>query len=239
MSVRWWNRYVGIAGILSVVLMVSAGVALNSLPSSARDAAKVAQVITNSRSSAAWGGFLLLIAMVPFVLFAMGVVDALSRDVAVSRILRRVAFGSAIVTVALYATYQGAIGALVSVSQSSTAETVRAVYAISGQIVTVGALFLGLFVLTTSLLALGLGVLPRWVRWLGVVGGLTFMVAAIDQQTSNDALGALYPIGWYLSQVWILVTGVSMFLGGVRAENSGDSPARTVGVSRPLEGAPG
>ena len=119
-------------------------------------------------------------------------------------------------------------GALVNVSQSFTAETVRAVYAISGQIVTVGALFLGLFVLTTSLLALGLGVLPRWVRWLGVVGGLTFMVAALDQQTSNDALGALYPIGWYLSQVWILVTGVSMFLGGVRAEeNSGDEPALT------------
>jgi len=227
MSVRWWNRYVGIAGILSVVLMVSGGIALNSLPSHAGDAAKVALVIANSRSSAAWGGFLLLIAMIPFVLFAVGVIDPLSRDVAISRILRRVSFGSAIVTVALYATYQGLIGALVNVSQSSTAETVRAVYAISGQIVTVGALFLGLFVLTTSMLALGLGVLPRWVRWLGVVGGLTFIVAALDQQSSNDALGAVYPIGWYLSQAWILVTGVCMFLGGVRAENSGDERAPT------------
>jgi hypothetical protein len=214
-----WHRYVGIGGILSAVIMVAAGIVINPLPESSDPANKVASALINNLGVARSGGFLVLVATIPFILFAAGVTDLLSRGEAVSRVLCRVAFGCAVATVALSAAGQGVLHVAADTAQGLAPETVRAVYGVWDSIVFSGHLFLGLFVLTISVLALVAHVFPRWVRWTGLVGGTCLSLGTLALSGGLDVLGPLFLIGWYASLGSLLVASVWILLGKVAAQS--------------------
>ena len=208
-------RYVGIAGILSAVLLTAAGIVLAPLPDDlSSPATKFATVVINNRGALRSGDLLLLVAIVPLILFAGGILEFLNQNVTLSRALRRAAFGFATATAAMFAVSYGIAAAVVTTAESSTPETVRMAYGVSSSVSVVGTLFLGLFVLTTSVLALVVYGLPRWVRWMGVVSGLCLAVGSFALVIgAGFPLILFYLIGWYLSQAWFIVAGVSILIG--------------------------
>jgi hypothetical protein len=193
--------------------MVAAGIVINPLPESTEPANRVASALISNLGAARSGGFLVLLATIPFILFAAGVTDLLSRADAVARDLCRAAFGCAIATVALSAAAQSVLHVAVGTAQGLAPETVRAVYGVWDSIVFTGHLFLGLFVLMISVLALVAHVFPRWVRWTGLVGGACLTVGTLALLGGLDLVGPLFLVGWYVSLVVLLVASVWILLG--------------------------
>jgi hypothetical protein len=207
-------RYVGIAGILSAVLLTAGGIVLAPLPDDlSSPATKFATVVINNRGALRSGDLFLLVAIVPLILFAGGILEVLNQDVNLSRVLRRAAFGFAITTAAMFAVSYGVAAAVAITAQDTAPDTVRIVYGVSGSASVVGSLFLGLFILTTSVLALLVHSMPRWVRYLGLASGLCLAIGSFALVAGAGFLALFYLIGWYLSQAWFSVAGVSILIG--------------------------
>jgi Domain of unknown function (DUF4386) len=214
-----WYRYIGVAGILSAAALLAAGIVVAPLPTATGDTAnKVASALISNLGAARLGGFLNLVATIPFIVFAAGVTDILSRGETVSRVLGRVAFGCAIAAVVLYAAGQSVLFLAAGIAQGSAPETVRAVYGVWDSIGFTGHVFLGLFVLTISVLALMAHVFPRWVRWTGLVGGTCLSLGTLALSGGLDVLGPLFLIGWYVSLVSLLIASIWILLGKVAAQ---------------------
>jgi hypothetical protein len=218
MTVGSSHRYVGIAGILSSAIMLAVGFIVAPLPTATGDTAnKVASALISNIGAARLGGFLMLVATIPFIVFAAGVTDALTRSKTTSRVLGRMAFGCAIAAAALYAAAQGVLHLAADIAQGSAPETVRAVFGVWDSMAFTGHLCLGLFVLTISALALLAQFFPRWVRWTGLVGGTCLSVGTLALSGGLNVLGPVFLIGWYLSLGSLLVAGVWTLLGKVVA----------------------
>ena len=237
MTVGSWHRYLGVAGILSAAALLAAGFVVAPLPTGTGDSAsKVASALISNLGAARFGGFLNLVATIPFIVFAAGVTDILSRGETVSRVLGRVAFGCAIAAVGLYAAGQSVLQFAAGIAQGTPPETVRAVYGVWDSIAFTGHVFLGLFVLTISVVALVAQAFPRWVRWMGLVGGTSLSLGTLALSGGLDALGPLFLIGWYLSLVWIVIAGCLFLIGKVAAQSlSADAGSgRSEALARPI-----
>ena len=207
-------RYVGIVGILSAVLLTAGGIVLAPLPDDlSSPATKFATVVINNRGALRSGDLLLLGAIVPLILFAGGFLEILNQDVPLSRVLRHVAFSFATATAVMFAVSYGIAAAVATSAQDTSPDTVRMVYGVSGSASLVGSLFLGLFVLTISVLALIAQSMPRWVRYLGMASGLCLAIGSFALVAGAGFLALFYLIGWYLSQAWFVVAGVSILIG--------------------------
>jgi hypothetical protein len=219
MSVGSWHRFLGIAGILSAAILLAVGFIVAPLPTATSDtASKVAGALISNLGAARSGSFLMLIATIPLLVFAAGVSDILNRAETASRVLSRVAFGCAIAAVGLYAAGQSVLQLAAGIAQGAAPETVRAVYGVWDSIAFTGHAFLGLFVLTISVLALLAQAFPRWVRWMGLVGGTSLSLGTLALSGGLDALGPLFLIGWYVSLVSLLIASIWILLGKVAAQ---------------------
>jgi hypothetical protein len=237
MSDGSWHRYVGIAGILSAAILLAAGIVLAPLPTATGDTAnKVASALLSNLGAARTGAFLMLVATIPLIVFAAGVIGMLSRGGTVSRALAQIAFGCTIAAVALYSAGQSVLYVAAGIAQGSTPETVRAVYGVWDAIGFTGHLFLGLFVLTTSVLALLAQAFPRWVRWTGLVSGTCLSLGTLALSGGLDVLGPLFLIGWYLSLVWLLTISFWILLGQVatRPQPADSDTERPEAIVRPI-----
>jgi hypothetical protein len=232
MTIGSWHRYVGIAGILSAATLLAAGFVTAPLPNATGETAnKVATDLISNLGAARFGVFLLLVGGIPLVLFAAGFTDLLSRGATVARVLGRIAFGCAIATAALYAAAQGVGHLATDIAQGSAPETVRAVYGVGDEIGFLGNLFLALFVLTTSVLALVTHALPTWVRWTGLVGGTCLSLGVLGLSAGFDGLGLLFFIGWFVSMAWLVVTGFWILLGKVAAQPQAEYSVAQAGAA--------
>lgn len=237
MGVGTRHRFLGIAGILSAAIMLAAGFIIAPLPTGTGDSAsKVASVLISNLGAAKAGGFLMLLATLPLMVFAAGVTDVLNRSESCARFLNRVAFGCAIAAVGLYAAGQSVLHLAAGIAQGTAQETVRAVYGVWNSIAFTGHAFLGLFVLTISVVALAAHVFPRWVRWMGLVSGTSLSLGTLALSGGLDALGPLFLIGWYLSLVWIVIAGCLFLIGKVAAQGlSADAGSgRSEALARPI-----
>jgi hypothetical protein len=227
-----WYRYIGVAGILSAAALLAAGIVVAPLPTATGDTAnKVASVLISNLGAARFGGFLNLVATIPFIVFAAGVTDMLTRGETVSRVLGRVAFGYAIAAVVLYAAGQSVLYLAAGIAQGSAPETVRAVYGVWDSIAFTGHVFLGLFVVTISVLALMAQVFPSWVRWTGLVGGTCLSLSTLALSGGLDVLGPLFLIGWYVSLASLLVASAWILLGKVAAQSQPDYSVASAGAA--------
>jgi len=237
MSVGSWHRILGIAGILSAAIMLAAGFILAPLPTATSDtASKVASALISNLGAARSGSFLMLLATIPLIVFAAGVTEILNRSETASRVLSRAAFGCAIAAVALYAGGQSVLQFAAGTAQGSTPETVRAVYGVWDSIAFTGHAFLGIFVLTISVLALLAHAFPGWVRWIGLAGGTSLSLGTIALSGGLDALGPLFLIGWYLSLVWIVIASCWFLIGKIAVQpmSTDSASLRSEPLARPI-----
>lgn len=84
-------------------------------------------------------------------------------------------------------------------------------------ITTASDLFLGVFVLTVSILAFVGHALPGWVRWIGILSGTCLIVGGGALTTPYGSVGPLIVVGFAAFVLWVASTSVLTLLGRVRA----------------------
>jgi hypothetical protein len=215
---RPWERYVGIAGIAFLVLISVSGAFFAVRIKADEPAAEVVSTLMGHRAGAVADAYLLLAALVPLLVFTAGIITILGRNDSTSWFLPATALGAALTAIALLGVAQGVMGALAGyIVHGSNPEAVRVAYGIYDGVTTASDLFLGVFVLTASILAFVVRALPPWVRWIGILSGACLMVGAGALTTPYGGVGPLIVVGFVAFVLWVASTSVLTVLGRVSA----------------------
>lgn len=202
------ERYVGTAGIVFVVLMV-VGILLPGPGNPNVAAADIAKDLVTHHTSVVVDAYVVLVATIPFLFFAAGFNKSMSTGDPLSSVLSATNFGAAVISAALLASANALLGVLGGyIAQSSNPDTIHGMYAAYDGVLTAGGLFLGVFVVTTSLLAFSAHRLPAVMRWAGVVVGALLMIGAGSLAFPFKGVGPLWVIGLVGSLLWIASASV-------------------------------
>lgn len=205
-----WERYAGVGGIVFVIALlgtVFAGAQINPTASPAT----VASSLLQHRSGELTTVYLQLFAAIPLLVFLVGLRATLYRGEGESPVLAPLAFVTALIGLALVLAAHGILGTLEAyVVKGSGAGTVRAAYSLYEGVFTVSDLFLGAFLLASSLVILRSHVLPRWTGWAGIVGGVCLVLDTFSFSNPQSILGLFGFVGFILMLVWVLSISVSM-----------------------------
>jgi hypothetical protein len=202
------DRVAGVAGIVFVVLFVVAvvqhGPGNPNVPAN-----QIAGDLAANRTSVILTSYLILAALVPFVLFAVSLVTRLSAVALRSSVLSVTSVVGAAISTALIAASSAILGALAGyIADGSSPETVRALYGVYDGLFTAGGLFLGFFVFTTSWIGFSARSLPAPLRWAGIVVGGLLMIGAGTLAFPFKGVGPAWVLGEIGSILWILGTSI-------------------------------
>jgi hypothetical protein len=213
------RRVVGIAGILFVVLYALPGLLWGGVrPDEAP--AKVASELVSQRGAAVASAYVLLVSSVALLAFCAGMTRFTPAGPRFSPILSSFALGAGAISAALLAAANAVLGALGGYLLTDSApDTVRSLNAVWDAFTTASGLFLGVFVVATSLLAFEARLLATWMRWLGVAAGVCLIIGAGSLATPFRGVGVLWVLGLLATFVWIASTSVWMLIR--KAENAG------------------
>jgi hypothetical protein len=211
-DLRSSERYVGVAGIL-FVLLYSLPAVLWGGARPDESAAKVASELVNSRGAAVASAYALLVASVALLMFSAGMTRFNSTSPRSAPILAAFAFGAGAISAALLAVANAVLGALAGyLLTGSTPDAIRSLNALWDAFTTASGLFLGVFAVAVSLLAFEAPMLARWMRWLGLVAGVCLIIGAGSLATPFRGVGPLWVLGSFATLVWIAATSVWMLI---------------------------
>jgi hypothetical protein len=206
------DRWLALAGIVFVVLVLISGFLPGSPPKPSDSAAKIAKFVTNKNDELRWAGFV----------GALGSVVLLAWIGAVWRLLRRaeggvprMAVGAALgagMAAALF-NVGGVLMSAVAIAGAPTigkAET-RFVYILFTGMGAAGGVALALFVGAFSIVIIETGVLPRVMGWLGALVTVILLAAGGAIASSRDVFFVLGFIGFIGFALWVLVVSVMMY----------------------------
>jgi hypothetical protein len=211
-DLRSSERYIGVAGILFVLLYVVPAV-LGGGARPDESAAKVASELVNNRGAAVASAYALLVASVALLMFCAGMTRFTSTSPHFSPVLAAFAFGAGAISSALLAVANAVLGALAGyLLTGSTPDTIRSLNALWDAFTTGSGLFLGVFAVAVSLLAFEARMLPGWMRWLGLVAGVCLIIGAGSLATPFRGVGPLWVVGLFSTLVWIAASSVWMLM---------------------------
>jgi hypothetical protein len=156
-----------------------------------------------------------------FVIYLSSLCSTLRRAEGGDGMLSQLAFGSALIGIA-FVTFNNALNAALAASivQSSGDGAVWAVFQVGQAVFTFGALFLGLFLLAASLVIVRTKVLPRWMGWLGLVGGAAYVVGSFSVADQRGPIALPAVVGFMIFLVWTIVTSAVLVLHAAREGRS-------------------
>jgi hypothetical protein len=148
------------------------------------------------------------------IVFAAGLRDVL-RKVRGARALMDVAFGMVVVAVTVESIGLALEGVAASMGTYGSEPPVAVAAALHNASLSLDvpmSITHGLFAAVASLAMLRARVLPRWIGWTGLVGGIAYTMSfslAFGPNIVGDIVGS--GIGWLLIVVWMLATGIVLF----------------------------
>lgn len=210
-----WERYAGIAGILFVLALLGTFVT-GSTPNPADPAGKVASSLAQHRSGELATVYIQIAAAIPLLIFLTGLRSILHRGEGEPRVLTPLAFGAALLGIAIVLVSHGILGALAAfVVKGSSADVTRALYAVYQGVFIISDFFLGAFLLAASLVMIRSRIVPGWLGWIGIVGGACLVLNTFSFSNPQSILGLLGFLGFILMLLWVLITSIFMLRGRV------------------------
>lgn len=125
--------------------------------------------------------------------------------------LSHIVFGGGIVAAVGFVLSASITAAAVSQPDGTSDEIIRALSVLSYYPFFVASVGIAAMLYTSAFVVMRLGVLPRWLGIVGLIGGLAYLVTLFVQLNPDDdggALGASYPIGFLA--LLIFVVGASV-----------------------------
>jgi hypothetical protein len=211
-----WERFLPGAGVLFALIVSGALVGLFAGGAEPNDPVhSVVTTLTSERTGLLVRYNFQLAASGFFVIFLASLTSTLRRAEAGDGMLSRLAFGSALVGIA-FVTFTNALNAALaaSVVQVGGDQAVWAVFQVGQATFTFAALFLGLFLLAASIVIIRTRVLPRWIGWIGIVGGVAYAIGSFSVADQRGPIAIPAVLGFVLFLVWTVATSVTLVLRG-------------------------
>jgi hypothetical protein len=213
MSQRGRERSMLLAGTVGVVLLVLSF----SLPGQIHgneSASEVVGLLVDNRTAVLTGIGLQIASNILFFVFVVGVTRILRRGEKEPASLSTPAFtagaiGGALVIVS-NAMLAGITARVATQLQQSDPNLVWALVQVYKSVSYSEDLFLGLFVLATSLLLVRSASGPRWIGWFGFLPGILWVLAIFTAVDPEGMIGLAGLFGGLLVSLWLLL--VSLFL---------------------------
>jgi hypothetical protein len=126
--------------------------------------------------------------------------------------------------------------AAVSLPETTSGDTVRALYILSTPVFSVAFVGLAAMMYTAGFLILRLGALPRWLGIVGLIGGVAYLLTLFSHLKPEDnggAFGVVYPIGFLATLIFVIGSSVA-FLRDERL-SSVDTAGGDLGQQQPGE----
>jgi hypothetical protein len=209
---KWW-KVGGLAGIASVVLLVIPAVLVADEPRYSDSGREI--VSWYARHGGRWtlSIFIIGIALTFFLLpFLSALASVLERAEGEPHVWSRVAFASGLLIVAGMVTGWGGEGILSYLARDAGEEVARAGVAFALFIYAIIGLFVGAFVLSSSLVILKDHVFSPWLGWFGlVVTAVNILGAAAVFDTPDGFFGVLRTrVAPLALAVWIVAVSVGL-----------------------------
>ena len=180
---RQLERWTPLGGIVFVVLMVVGTMFVADVPDPDAPQQQLANYLTDSgkHTSNIMGAYIWVVGALAFLWFVTGLRSVLRGAEGGSGTLSNLVFGAGVAFAAVWMVPAAAFAAVAYAVELrgatvSDPDLVKVLPQMAWMVLLVGAGFAGLLlVLTTSILSLQTGVLPRWLAWLGIVVAIALL----------------------------------------------------------------
>jgi hypothetical protein len=231
---KWW-KVGGLAGIASVVLLFVPAILVADEPRYSDSGREILSWYARHGGRWTLSIFIIGIALAFFLLpFLSALASVLERAEGEPHVWSRVAFGSGLLIVAGMVTGWGGEGILSYLAKDAGEEVARAGVAFALFIYAITGLFVGAFILSSSIVILKDHVFWRWLGWFGlVVAAVNILGAAAVFDTPDGLFGVLRTrVAPVALAVWIIAVSVAMLrtVDPERTAVAGGAP-----VTAPLE----
>jgi Domain of unknown function (DUF4386) len=214
-TLRSWERYAWVAGIVFVIALVAESVVATGVGLKQDDsAAKIASGLHEHRTRLLVIAYLSVVYAAAFLIYLCSLYNLLRGDSDRPRILGSLVVVGGVLLVALHAVSDigitGLLGAkLGSFGYQHDPGISYTLYLVTFALDSVGDVFGSLFAFATGLLVIRSGVLSRWLGWVSIlVGGLLFLQGfGLGGVIASFGL-VLDLIGFVLLLVFVLVSSV-------------------------------
>jgi hypothetical protein len=201
------ERWAPLGGIIFVVLMVVGTMFVADVPDPDAPQQQLANYLADSgnHSRNIMGAYIWVVGALAFLLFVTRLRSVLRGPEGGTGALSNLVFGSGVVFAAVWMVSAAAFAAVAYAVELrgatvSDPDFVKVLPQMAWMILLLGAGFAGLLlVLTTSILSLQTGVLPRWLAWLGIVVAIALPFDVI-----------YVSIGPFL--LWVLVASIVLLM---------------------------
>lgn len=228
-TARVWERRAWASGIVFVVALVAETVISTGLPINQNDsAAKIAGALQDHRRTVLVAAYLSVVYAVAFVIYIAKLHDRLQDVAQCPRFLRTLVLIGGVLLVALHAVSDigiyGVLGGKLATYAAQHDQGVSyTLYLLTYALDSVGDAFGSVFLVATGLVVIQGRVLPRWLAWIAVIGGILLFLQAFGLGGVIGTYGLVLDlIGFVLFLVFVLLS--SAFL--LRSEG----PALSIGA---------
>jgi hypothetical protein len=224
---RQWTRITGIAGVLSVVLIVI-GIATYANVHVNDSINTVRHTLISSRSQAMISIDCQLLSVLTFLVFLVGVSHIFHRTDSDGAVLALIwgagGLGLAVITMV----WQAAYGAAALVAPYIRPGQLKILVALSNTLDQITPAPIAVCIGAASVVIVRTRVLPRWTGWLGVVVAVLSVISILDIVHVNSPVSVANPIALLLWLVWLLAVSINLF----RRQEDREASGATQPVSR-------
>jgi hypothetical protein len=212
-----WERYAWVAGIVFVIALVAETVVAIGIPVNQNDsAAKIAAALHDHHGGLLLIAYLSVIYAAAFPVYVSRLSGLLRTDTSRPRFLGSLVLAGGVLFVALHAVSDigitGLLGAkLATYGAQHDHGLSYALYLMTFAIDSVGDVFGSLFAIAAGVLAIGSGVLPRWLGWVSILAGIMLFLQGFGLGGVIATFGLILDlIGFVLLLLFVLVSSVNL-----------------------------
>ena len=220
---RQLDRWAPLGGIIFVVLMITGSMFVADVPNPDAPQQQLATYLADSSNHTRniMGAYIWVVGALAFLWFVTGLRSVLRGAEGGTGALSNLVFGAGVVFAAVWMVSAAAFAAVAYAvglrgATVSDPDFVKVLPQMAWMILLLGAGFAGLLlVLTTSILSLQTGVLPRWLAWLGSVVAIALLFDVIYVN--------IVPL-----LIWVLAASIVLFRRREETATTAASPRERV-----------
>jgi len=208
-----WERRAWAGGIVFVLALLAETLISANLPINQDDSAvKIAGTLRDHRSTVLLAGYLSVVYAVAFVIYVAKLYDLLRDVTQLPRFLPTLVLIGGVLLVVLHGVSDigiyGLLGGKIATYAAQHDQGLSyTLYLLTFALDSVGDAFGSVFLIATGLLLIGSGVLPRWLAWISVVGGILLFLQAFGLGGVIGTYGLVLDlIGFVLFLLFVLLS---------------------------------
>jgi Domain of unknown function (DUF4386) len=208
-----WERRAWVAGIVFVVALLAEAVISTGIPIDQDDtAAKIADALRDHRKTVLVAAYLSVIYAVAFVIYLAKLHDLLRGVTERSRVLVTLVLVGGVLLVALHGVSDIGIygllgGKIATYGAQHDPGLSYTLYLLTFALDSVGDVFGSVFLIATGLLLIESRVLPRWLAWMAVIGGVLLFLQGFGLGGVIGTYGLVIDlVGFVLFLLFVLIS---------------------------------